>query len=95
MLNNIPVFIDSRADLYTKQFSGLDYDIFDDFYYIINNYQEKFEFYKITHVLIYKKDSQFYETLKKDNNYEILYEDDYFCLFKKLNNLTYFVSYEN
>ena len=28
LLNDIPVFIDSRADLYTKQFSGFDYDIF-------------------------------------------------------------------
>ena len=95
MLNNIPVFIDSRADLYTKQFSGLDYDILDDFHFIGRNYQEKFEFYKITHVLIYKEDNQFYEILKNDSNYEILYEDDYFCLFKKLKNLTYFVTIEN
>ena len=95
MLNNIPVFIDSRADLYTKQFSGLDYDILDDFHFIGRNYQEKFEFYKITHVLIYKEENQFYNILKKDDNYEILYEDDDFCLFKKLKNITYFVTIQN
>ena len=95
ILNDIPVFIDSRADLYTKQFSGFDYDIMDDFHYMPNNYQEKFEFYKITHVLIYKEEKKFYDMLKKDNNYEILYEDDNFCLLKKINNINFFVTIEN
>ena len=36
LYRGIPVFIDSRADLYTKQFSGFDYDIFDDYFYITN-----------------------------------------------------------
>ena len=84
ILNDIPVFIDSRADLYTKQFSGFEYDIFDDFTYIVNNYQEKFEFYDITHVLVYKNKTSFYNLLRNDNNYKILYEDDVFVLFEKL-----------
>ena len=95
LFNNIPVFIDSRADLYTKQFSGFDYDIFDDYEYIISNYRERFEFYQITHVLIYKNDNQLFDVLSKDNNYKILYEDDDFAFFEKLaniDNLQYSVS---
>ena len=84
LYNDIPVYIDSRADLYTKQFSGFQYDIFDDYEYILTNYRVKFEFYDISHVLIYKEKNKFYEKLLKDDNYEIIYEDDYFVLFKKL-----------
>ena len=86
LLNNIPVFIDSRADLYTREFSGRDYDIFDDYEAIISTYQNKFKFYDITHALIYKKEPKtFYNILKTNINYKILYEDDYFALFEKLN----------
>ncbi len=89
LLNNIPVYIDSRADLYTKPFSGLDYDIFDDYEYIMGNYTEKFEFYKITDILIYKNNNHFCDILKNDGNYKIIYEDENFCLFKKLANISY------
>ena len=86
LLNDIPVFIDSRADLYTKQFSGLDYDIFDDYMNINYNYEATFKFYDITHVLLNKdNESSLYGMLKEDNNYEIIYEDKYFVLFKKTN----------
>ncbi len=89
LLNDIPVFIDSRADLYTKQFSGFDYDILDDFEYISMNYQQKFEFYKITHALVYKKDNQLYKNLSNDDNYTLLYDDEYYALFKKEKNINY------
>ena len=95
LLNNIPVFIDSRADLYTKQFSGFDYDIFDDYEYIYNNYQEKFQFYDITHVLIYKNNNNLYNILKNDYNYEKLYEDDVFVLYEKLKKPKFIVTFEN
>ena len=84
LLNDIPVFIDSRADLYTREFSGFDYDVFDDFQHMNLNYQEKFEFYKITHALVYKKDDPMYNLLSIDNNYKMIYDDQYFALFEKL-----------
>ena len=95
LLNDIPVFIDSRADLYTKQFSGFDYDILDDFEYMISNYQEKFEFYNITHVILKKEDNPFYKTLLQDENYTNIYEDEYFILFKKIGSPTYFIKITN
>lgn len=96
ILNDIPVFIDSRADLYTKQFSGFDYDIFDDFYYLLYNYEKTFEFYDITHVLMYKKDdSQFYNMLNSNRGYKVLYEDEHFAFFERLENSTdIIISYE-
>lgn len=93
LLNDIPVFIDSRADLYTKQFSGLEYDIFDDYSYMPMNYQEKFEFYGITHVLIYKENNMLYNSLENDINYKILYEDEYFVLYEKLGKSNFVITY--
>lgn len=94
ILEDIPVFIDSRADLYTKQFSGLEYDIFDDYEFMVLNYQKKFTDYKITHVLMYKKYESFYNLLEKDSNFELLYEDEDFGFFKKIKDADFIVTYE-
>ncbi len=83
ILEEIPVFIDSRADLYTKQFSGFEYDVFDDYYYMDTFYQMKFDEYKITHALVYKEKNKMYNLLVKDDDYKILYSDKYFALFEK------------
>ena len=85
LLNDIPVFIDSRADLYTKQFSGLENDIFDDYMQIYRKgtYEIYFEQYDITHALIYKKQA-LYSNLNNSKNYVLLKEDDYFALFEKV-----------
>lgn len=95
--HDIPVFIDSRADLYTSEYSGWENDIFDDFHYMPSNYQEKFEFYGITHVLIYKKLNDevnpFYTILSSDSNYKTLFEDEYFILYEKLGKSDYIVIY--
>ena len=96
--HDIPVYIDSRADLYTSEYSGLDYDIFDDFFFMANNYSEKFEFYNITHVLIYKKVDEntytnLYVMLDKDPNYKMLYEDEEFILFEKNKEVSFLVNY--
>ena len=50
--------------------------------YSPGNYPEKFEFYGITHVLIYKS-SALNDALKNDDNYTVLYEDDNFVLYEK------------
>lgn len=99
LLNDIPVFIDSRADLYTKEFSGLDYDIFDDYKSITKDYQKVLKFYDISHLLIYKQYpgekelSTFYIILKDNSNYNLLYEDDNFALFEKINDEDIIITY--
>ena len=48
---------------------------------IEDDYEEKFLFYDVRHVLI-QNDSYFYRIISKDENYVILYEDDNFTLFE-------------
>ena len=80
---DIPVFIDSRSDLYMDEFNNLEYDILDDYMYIVFNYEEKFEYYNINYVLDYV-DSELSLILYRDSNYEVVYEDKNFVLFHKL-----------
>ena len=85
----IPVFIDSRADLYAPEFSGKKDDIFMDFINTSNIgefYEDTFEKYNITHVITYKN-SKMNMIIKETNdpNYKELYEDDYFTIYERIN----------
>lgn len=84
----IPVFIDSRADLYAPEFSGKEEDIFSDFIdtsSIGKFYEEVFKKYDITHVITYKN-SKMNMIIKETNdpNYKELYEDSYFTVYERL-----------
>ncbi len=83
MLNNIPVFIDSRLDVYCSEFN--DTDIFKDFihtYYGYDKYNKIFDKYEFSHILL-EKESLVYKYIIEDPNYELIYEDDYFVLYEK------------
>ena len=91
LLNDIPVFIDSRCDLYTPEFNvgykGLDgRDIFSDAINIANSsnidYEEKFEEYGVNYVLTYA-DSMLASRLKNDSNYKDIKNDNTFILFER------------
>ena len=83
----IPVFIDSRADLYTPQFDKeKQRDIFSDFINInglSKDYKTAFEEYGITHVLL-QKGALLNRFVSIDDNYKELYSDNYFVLYEKL-----------
>lgn len=85
LYQDIPVFIDSRADLYAPEFSGWDKDIFSDFINIssISTYYEtKFQEYEITHVITYSN-SKLAMLLSRDENYKELYNDDKFVIYER------------
>ena len=90
LFRGIPVFIDSRADLYSPEFSGNeDEDVFTDF---INTsglskfYEDTFEKYNITHVICYKNSkTNLIITKTEDENYNQLYADDNFVIYERLN----------
>lgn len=88
ILEDIPVFIDSRADLYTPEFNGdKNKDIFTDFLRIsgVNVYYEDIlEKYDITHLLI-PINAKINLFLPKDSNYKNLYQDNYFVVYERLN----------
>lgn len=86
LFQDIPVFIDSRADVYDPKFNGWEDDIFRDFINIddVNlDYEEKFEHYGVTHLLIYNS-TTLNKVLKLDDNYKKLYKDDNFIIYERL-----------
>lgn len=92
LYRGIPVFIDSRADLYAPEFntqtgkSEDGKDIFMDFIDASNLnvfYEDIFEKYDITHVILYKKSKiNLMICNTNDGRYDCLYEDKYFTLYE-------------
>lgn len=92
IFRGIPVFIDSRADLYAPEFNaeperGIEgRDIFmdvmniDDFKY---DYKQAFKKYGVTHVILYSGSKLSY-ILEKDANYKMLYDEGNFKIFERL-----------
>lgn len=86
LYRGIPVFIDSRADLYSPEFNE-ECNIFSDYLSISgigSYYEDGFDKYGITHVMSYEN-SKLAMLLSKDENYDKIYEDDYFVIFERLN----------
>ena len=90
LYRGIPVFIDSRADLYAPEFSGLEDDIFMDFIDVSNigtYYEDIFEKYHITHAIMYKnaKISMLIDK-SKDPKYKKIYIDNSFVIYERTAN---------
>ena len=93
LYRGIPVFIDSRADLYAPEFNATEQypdgrDIFSDYINTSNigtYYEDKFEKYEITHVITGQK-TKLNMFLSRDGNYQELYSDDYFVIYKRITN---------
>lgn len=96
LFRGIPVFIDSRCDLYSPEFNGTynkeekEYegrDIFSDALNIAGvavDYETKFEEYGVTHVILYAN-AKLAMILEDDSNYDLIYSDDNFVIFERLN----------
>lgn len=93
LFRGIPVFIDSRCDLYTPEFNedldnGIEgRDIFSDALNIAGvavNYENKFEQYGVTHIILYEN-AKLAMILEDDSNYKKLYEEGNFVIFERLN----------
>lgn len=96
LFRGIPVFIDSRCDLYSPEFNGTynkedkEYegrDIFSDALNIAAvavDYETKFEEYGVTHVILYEN-AKLAMILEDDPNYDLIYSDDNFVIFERLN----------
>lgn len=93
LFRGIPVFVDSRADLYTPQFNGEKNDdgkyegkdIFSDYINTSNigvYYENKFEEYDITHVLI-RKNSKLNMFISRNDKYIELYGDNNFVFYQR------------
>ncbi len=85
LYRGIPVFLDSRADLYSPEFNeGV--DVFSDYMNVSNigiYYETIFDKYAITHVATYVN-SKLNMFLSRDDNYKELYKDDHFVFYERL-----------
>lgn len=84
LYRGIPVFIDSRADLYTPEFNP-GCTVFDDFLNISNigtYYENKFAEYNITHVICFKN-AKLNMFLSRNYEYKELYSDDRFIIYER------------
>ena len=89
LYKGIPVFIDSRADLYAPEFNEKE-DIFMDFINTSNigtYYGKIFEKYDITHVILYKnaKIAMIIDKTEPEN-YNKIYSDNHFVIYEVVNN---------
>jgi hypothetical protein len=80
--NDIPIFIDSRAEVYIKEFNG-GKDIANDYKNIhkLNKYKNIFKKYEFDYALVYKESTLDY-ILTLDDNFENIYDDDSFVIYK-------------
>ena len=93
IFRGIPVFIDSRADLYAPEFNNKEgyanagEDIFSialDIPSLGTDYKENFEKYGVTHVILYSN-AKLALLLNEDENYNLLYDDKSFKVYERLN----------
>ena len=85
MLNEIPVFLDSRLDVYCSEFN--DTDIFYDFIQLSTlemHYEDIFNKYDFTHILLLTEE-KLNKLIERDSNYTEIYSDEYYVLYEKNN----------
>ncbi len=93
LFRGIPVFIDSRADLYAPEFNGTKQedgsyegrDIFSDYINISSigtYYEDKFEKYEITHVMVVNN-AKLNMFLSRNDQYKKIYKDDHFVIYER------------
>ena len=85
LFQGIPIFMDSRADLYDLSFNKKE-NIFEDYMDTSNLkifYEDTFKKYDITHVILYEKSkiNTFIKNTGKEK-YKQIYKDDYFVIYK-------------
>ena len=85
MFNEIPIFIDSRLDVYCSEFNNT--EVFKDCVNLSfkgTHYEDIFSKYNFTHILL-KNDENCLEYIKRDPNYILLHKDEHFTLFERTN----------
>ena len=76
---DIPVFIDSRADLYLKEFNS-NCTVFEDYFDTPYNYKYYFNKYSIEYVLV-ENGTTVDSKIRKDKGFKPIYEDEDFTIY--------------
>jgi hypothetical protein len=87
LYRDIPVFIDSRVDLYLPEFNK-DIEVFTDFLAVsnlnISNVDETLEKYGITHLIMYSKAKLRVFLDENPEDYREIYDDNNFCIYEEI-----------
>ena len=84
LMNDIPVFIDSRQDLYTKKFNDVRvYEDYVDAFTEPYKYDEIMEEYKIDYAIVKIGNGTIATYFKKTKDFEEIYKDKYFKIYQK------------
>ena len=87
LFRGIPVFIDSRADLYSPEFNK-DVHVFNDFMSISSlnnsNIEGKLEEYGISHLILYKSAKLKVMIDQNKDKYKEIYSDKNFCIYERM-----------
>ncbi len=89
LFNNIPVFIDGRADAYDPVFNEREEDSFLDYMQTSSLqvwYEDTFKKYEITHIIT-KTNSNFNIFLQRNIQYNKLYDDGTFTIYERLEDM--------
>ena len=81
----IPVFIDSRAEVFTPEFNE-NTTILNDFYYVFlgeENYNAIFQKYDIKYVVLQKSSEIIYNYIRYDDDWKMVYDDISFVVYEK------------
>lgn len=82
--NDIKVFVDSRSEVYCKEFNNTSIlQDYYDLYYFKNYYKGILNKYNFTHLLI-ENDTPLYQYIYYDKDYKIIYSDVYFTIFEHI-----------
>ena len=82
---NIKVFLDSRSEVFCKEFNNTNimYDCFGACYGFLN-YEDVFDKYKFNHILISKNaKTSIKNEIQKNKKYKLIYDDKSFSLYEK------------
>ena len=81
-------YIDARADSFIEE-ANHDFDYLTEYFKVVDgkkNYKKVFNKYNFNYALIEKKSEKpLYVNLKNDNNYELIFKNKEYAVFKKIN----------
>ena len=90
LFKGIPVFVDSRCDLYLPEFNN-DVHVFDDFLTIsglgTKKLEERFDKYGFTHFVVYANEKLTIYLDAKSDIYNKIYNDDNFAIYERVLNV--------
>ncbi len=83
--NGYKPYLDARAELFLED-NNHEFDYFSEYYSLVDGsvyYKDVLDKYAFTHLVVEKKEHYLQNSLQHDSDYELIYSDEYYSLYKK------------